>query len=254
MPRIHGKNLTRVAGLLTALAMGPALLLAPSALADPPTGAVVLQGAKNFRDIAGPGLTGDGGRAVRQGVVFRSNALDNLTGADLARLTAANLTLDIDLRNASERAEAPDRLPGGAEYQVADVVGLAHGIGFAEFLPLTLGRGLAGAAPSEFGSSGAGSLDVDWSAVGQYLGYPLMASFRGADIAFRDLLLGIAGNDTGASVFHCSAGKGRTSWGSASPPSTRSRRSCSSADLSAYAANRRCGSRGRSPTPETAAR
>lgn len=207
----------RSSGLLIALTMAPALLLAPSAMALPPPEPIALEGARNFRDIADSNLTTTDGHTVKHGLVYRSNKLSNLTDADLAKLTSANLTLDIDLRNASERGEDVDRLPAGVEYRVADVVGLEHGIGFAEFLPITLGRGLIGAGSSEFGSSGGstGSTDVNWSAVGQHLGYPLMASFHGSDMAFRDMLLGIAGNTTGATVFHCSAGKDRTGWGSA---------------------------------------
>lgn len=225
-------RLRRSSGLLFALTIAPALLIAPSALADPavvqdpavPTSAAptpVLQGAKNFRDIASNTTTGNlttaDGRQIRPGLVFRSNKLSNLTAADLDTLTAKNVTLDIDMRNASERAEAPDMLPDGVEYRVADVVSIENGIGFGEFLPITLGRGLIGAGSSEFGSSGgsSGSADISWSAVGQHFGYPLMASFEGSDVAFRDLLLGIAGNDTGATVFHCSAGKDRTGWGAA---------------------------------------
>ncbi|WP_139791943.1 tyrosine-protein phosphatase [Prescottella equi] len=167
---------------------------------SPPT-AIRLEGAKNFRDIGGY-ETSDG-RTVRSGLVYRANKLSSLTDADLAKLTAANVTLDVDLRNMWERRDDPDRLPEGVRYQVADVVSFEHGIAFHEFVPLTLGRALIDAAVT-------GSSDI-----GQSIGYPFMVTYRGADVAFRDLLTAIAGNADGATVFHCSAGKDRTGWGTA---------------------------------------
>ncbi|NKS70948.1 protein-tyrosine-phosphatase [Rhodococcus hoagii] len=160
------------------------------------------RGAKNFRDIGGY-ETSDG-RTVRSGLVYRANKLSSLTDADLAKLTAANVTLDVDLRNMWERRDDPDRLPEGVRYQVADVVSFEHGIAFHEFVPLTLGRALIDAAVV------TGSSDI-----GQSIGYPFMVTYRGADVAFRDLLTAIAGNADGATVFHCSAGKDRTGWGTA---------------------------------------
>ncbi|WP_249353124.1 tyrosine-protein phosphatase [Rhodococcus sp. Q] len=168
----------------------------------PPSAAAVrLEGARNFRDVGGY-RTADG-RTVRPGLVYRANKLSSLTNADLAKLTAANLTLDVDLRNASERSEDPDRIPEGVRYQVADVVGIGNGIGFHEFVPLTLGRALVDAAVS-------GSSDI-----GQTVGYPFMVNFTGSDVAFHDLITAIATNPDGATVYHCSAGKDRTGWGTA---------------------------------------
>ncbi|BCN67316.1 tyrosine-protein phosphatase [Prescottella equi] len=188
--------------LIGLLALVAPAVTAPLASADPVTPtAIRLEGAKNFRDIGGY-ETSDG-RTVRSGLVYRANKLSSLTDADLAKLTAANVTLDVDLRNMWERRDDPDRLPEGVRYQVADVVSFEHGIAFHEFVPLTLGRALIDAAVT-------GSSDI-----GQSIGYPFMVTYRGADVAFRDLLTAIAGNADGATVFHCSAGKDRTGWGTA---------------------------------------
>ncbi|MFD1815644.1 tyrosine-protein phosphatase [Rhodococcus gannanensis] len=168
----------------------------------PPSAAAIrLDGARNFRDIGG--YTTTDGRTVRSGLVYRSNKLSTLTDADLAKLTAANVTLDVDLRNVSERGEAPDRLPDGVRYQVADVVSIDHGIAFHEFVPVTLGRALIDGAVT-------GTSDI-----GQTIGYPFMVNFRGSDVAFGDLLRAVATNPDGATVYHCSAGKDRTGWGTA---------------------------------------
>ncbi|EQM31721.1 tyrosine-protein phosphatase [Rhodococcus erythropolis] len=131
----------------------------------PPSAAEIrLDEARNFRDIGGYRTTD--GRTVRTGLVFRSNKLSSLNETDLAKLTAANLTLDVDLRNASERAEDPDRIPAGVTYQVADVVSIEHGVAFHEFVPLTLGRALIDGAVK--GTSN----------IGQSIGYPFTSTGR----------------------------------------------------------------------------
>lgn len=171
------------------------------ALPAPASAAPRLDGASNFRDLGGY-QTADG-KTVRSGIVYRSNKLSSLTEADQRQLLDEGITLDVDMRNASERKEAPDRIPAGVRYQVADVVSIDHGIWFHEFVPVTLGRALIDAYVH------------DSSNVGQSIGYPFMVSYRGADFAFRDLLTAIAGNRDGGTVFHCSAGKDRTGWGAA---------------------------------------
>ncbi len=54
------------------------------------------EGAFNFRDVGGD-RTGDG-RQVRRGLIFRSGALDGLTGAGWARLAALRVHTVVDLR------------------------------------------------------------------------------------------------------------------------------------------------------------
>lgn len=206
--RLTHRRRVLAAGLAvaTALAVAPATLPAP-AHAEPQISTsttstpIRLDGASNFRDIGGY-RTSDG-RTVRPGLVFRSNRLSRLTEPDKQKVTDAGITLDVDLRNVSERSEEPDTLPDGVRYQVADVVSIEHGVWFHEFVPITLGRALIDAYVN------------DSSNVGQSIGYPFMISYRGADFAFRDLLRAIARNTDGGTVFHCTAGKDRTGWGTA---------------------------------------
>jgi len=163
--------------------------------------AVELVGARNFRDVGG--YTTADGRTVRTGVVYRSNKLSALTDADLQRLTDLGVTLDVDLRNVVERYEEPDRIPAGTRYQVADVVSLEYGLRFHGNATVTLAKALAAGL-----FNGSDNL-------GQSIAYPFMVDFVGADHAFGDLLRAIAGNGSGAVVFHCTAGKDRTGWGTA---------------------------------------
>ncbi|TDV35911.1 tyrosine-protein phosphatase [Actinophytocola oryzae] len=164
-------------------------------------GAVELAGARNFRDVGGY-ATSDG-RTVRTGVVYRSGKLSELTDADLQRLTDLGVTLDVDLRNVVERHDEPDRVPAGARYQVADVVSVQYGLRFHGNATVTLVRALAAGL-----FNGSDNL-------GQSVAYPFMVDFVGADHAFGDLLRAVAANGSGATVFHCTAGKDRTGWGTA---------------------------------------
>ncbi|MFF2326036.1 MULTISPECIES: tyrosine-protein phosphatase [unclassified Streptomyces] len=160
-----------------------------------------IESARNFRDIGGY-RTSDG-RWVRSGLVYRSNKLNALTDAEQQRLLSQHLTLDVDLRNAIERNDDPDRLPAGVKYQVADVASLSHGIRFHDSALTTLAEAIAAGLFS-------GSSDL-----GQSIGYPFMVNFVGADYAFHDLVTAVTTNTSGATVFHCSAGKDRTGWGTA---------------------------------------
>ncbi|KRV50092.1 protein tyrosine phosphatase [Wenjunlia vitaminophila] len=156
--------------------------------------------AKNFRDVGGYRTTD--GRWVRTGLVYRSNKLSSLTAAEQQKMLSQRITLDVDLRNVFERDEDPDLLPAGIRYQVADVADVSHGLKFHDSATVTLFKALAAGLLS-------GSSDL-----GQSIGYPFMVDFVGADYAFHDLLTAVATND-GATVFHCSAGKDRTGWGTA---------------------------------------
>jgi protein-tyrosine phosphatase len=70
---------------------------------------VPLEGAHNFRDVGGY-ATEDGHR-VRWGLFYRSDALAELTDADLTKLQQLGIKLVCDFRSPEEKAEEPDRLP-----------------------------------------------------------------------------------------------------------------------------------------------
>jgi protein-tyrosine phosphatase len=73
---------------------------------------VALQGALNFRDVGG--LAAANGQQVRRGLLFRSDALAQLTDADLRVVDRLGLRTIVDLRTARERSRNPDRLPPSA--------------------------------------------------------------------------------------------------------------------------------------------
>ncbi|WP_395574029.1 tyrosine-protein phosphatase [Streptomyces sp. BK79] len=148
---------------------------------------IELDGAVNFRD-AGGYRTKDG-QWVRMGAVYRTDSLDKLTDADLAKLKRLGISVDYDLRSASERASAPDRIPAGVRYVVADVLGDDSPV-FT--MPTT-------AAEAE-------QMMID--------GERTMVSGANAKAAYSTVFSGLA-RDADGTLYHCTAGKDRTGWASA---------------------------------------
>ncbi|WP_067474069.1 tyrosine-protein phosphatase [Actinomadura hibisca] len=155
--------------------------------------------ARNLRDVGGY-RTSDG-RWVRMGVFYRSNKLSDLDSTDLATLAASKVKLVVDLRNGQERWEAPDKLPPGASYKVADLIDLSKGLPTAPDLTLALLLALPRLLSS--------SKDAE-----QNLGYRLMVNAPSAQAAYRDLITSLAAQPESA-LFHCTAGKDRTGWAAA---------------------------------------
>ncbi len=78
-----------------------------------------LEGAHNFRDLGG--YRGQDGRRVRWGVMFRSDALGELSDSDLDYVSRVKLRLVCDFRSPKEREAAPDRLPERNRPSVAEL-------------------------------------------------------------------------------------------------------------------------------------
>ncbi|KAA6215180.1 tyrosine-protein phosphatase [Streptomyces albofaciens JCM 4342] len=146
-----------------------------------------LEGAANFRD-AGGYRTADG-RWVKMGVLYRADALHALTDADLAKLRRLGIRTDFDLRTPSERAKAPDRVPAGARYVVANVIG----------------EDSAGELPPTAEASERLMTDS----------YRQLVTRPSAAKAYRSLLRTAIDPGTYALVYHCTSGKDRTGWATA---------------------------------------
>jgi protein-tyrosine phosphatase len=86
---------------------------------------LLLEGPVNFRDLGGY-ATADG-YTVRWGRVFRSDSLQSLTPADVARLEELGVRLVCDLRRDEERATAPSPMVGqpGVQIEHLPVGGIA---------------------------------------------------------------------------------------------------------------------------------
>ncbi|MFH8349892.1 tyrosine-protein phosphatase [Streptomyces sp. NPDC018045] len=146
-----------------------------------------LEGAANFRD-AGGYRTADG-RWVKMGVLYRANSLNALTDADLAKLQRLGIRTDFDLRTPSERAKAPDRVPAGARYVVANV----------------LGGETSGELPATPEKAVQTMLD----------GYRAVVSQPAAGTAYRSLFGYAADSGAHGLAYHCESGKDRTGWAAA---------------------------------------
>ncbi|WP_299536849.1 tyrosine-protein phosphatase [uncultured Streptomyces sp.] len=149
---------------------------------------IKLDGTVNVRD-AGGYRTSDG-HWVRMGAVYRSDALDKLTTADLAKLKRLGIRSVYDLRMESERTSAPDRVPAGATYHVADVMGASSP---ASTLPTS--------------EAAAVAMMVE--------GEKYMVSGATAQAAFSSVYAGVADDDRRGVLYHCTAGKDRTGWSTA---------------------------------------
>ncbi|MDR1970597.1 MAG: tyrosine-protein phosphatase [Treponema sp.] len=80
---------------------------------------IVLEGCLNFRDLGG--YTGEGGRKIRYGRIFRSDDLSKLSPGDMVRVGELGISTVLDLRSADELARAPNPLrgrPGFAYYHI----------------------------------------------------------------------------------------------------------------------------------------
>ncbi|MFE7311759.1 tyrosine-protein phosphatase [Streptomyces sp. NPDC057555] len=146
-----------------------------------------LESAPNFRDAGGYRTTD--GRWVKMGVLYRSNGLHDLSDADLAKLQRLGIRVDLDLRMPGERAKSPDRVPAGARYVSADVLG--------------------GDVQGDLPPTAEESARMMAESYGVYVSKPSALD------AYRSLFH--LADDPGSAplVFHCEGGKDRTGWGNA---------------------------------------
>jgi protein-tyrosine phosphatase len=150
-----------------------------------------LASADNFRDLAGPGEgyeTSDG-KHVKQGVIYRSNALA-LTPADVTTLEGLGITAVYDLRTPSEITAKPDVAIAGATNTNIDIVG-----------------DQVTAAAASFDTPELASAFLE-DMNRQFVNNPAQRAH------FGELLTSIA-NTEGPQLIHCTAGKDRTGWSSA---------------------------------------
>ena len=152
-----------------------------------------LENLNNTRDLGG--MTGAGGRKIVSGRLIRSGHLYFASENDLKTL-AENVHTVIDFRTAAEREEKPDPKLGSArEIRLSVLTELTEGVTREEesdkeaFKRLTLDPELARAHMKKI-----------------YSGFPLTDAAKNAYREFFDILLE---NESGAVLWHCTAGKDR---------------------------------------------
>lgn len=159
----------------------------------------LLPSAPNFRDLGGHRTKE--GRTVRDGLLYRSDALHTISEQDLPTYQGFGIRQLIDLRTHHERDRLPDLVPEGAEYTAVGVQNAeAAGANFVEML----------ADPEQ-----ARAMFSDGAAERfMFNVYRELVSDAEALEGYRDLVERAAKGPTSL-VFHCSAGKDRTGWGAA---------------------------------------
>jgi protein-tyrosine phosphatase len=146
-----------------------------------------LEGASNFRDLGGY-RTRDGGR-TRWGLVFRADAPDRLTTADVAAIDQLGLRVAFDLRTDGERTQAPSALPAAVRHE-----------------PLAIGGDASRTNPlGELFRSGRADAIPD-----DFLHRVYLDMGEQDAPAFGRVLTGLTAPDGMPAVIHCTAGKDRT--------------------------------------------
>ncbi|GHB36319.1 protein-tyrosine-phosphatase [Streptomyces cirratus] len=159
---------------------------------------VPLQGAVNFRDLGGY-RTYTGGQ-VRQGLVYRSDALNKLTAADLTTVSGLGLTKAVDFRVPLEvQYDGADRLPAGLTPTSRPVSDLG--------LYATLLTAISSGDPvKQEQMLGGGRAEAYMRDI-----YRTFVTGPENRAQFAATLREIAGG-TGPLLYHCTSGKDRTGW------------------------------------------
>lgn len=166
-----------------------------------PGSPIALATLPNLRDAGG--WPTRAGRLVRRGVVYRSTALDQLDESDAATLDGLGIDTVVDLRTASEREARPDRVSPDVRVVVADVLADSQ---FAATMSLgALFRDPVAAA--EFFRDGS-AREILRSA------YREAVTLPSARRAYAALLRAVLESE-GAVLYHCTTGKDRTGWATA---------------------------------------
>lgn len=145
---------------------------------------IPLQHAYNTRDLGGYPTAG--GRCTRWGMLYRSDALAELSSEDWQMLESRRVRTILDLRSAPETQRAPIRVPDSMSY--------VHLSLMPELDQMTSAPQAASANPI------LQSMKLDYS----------RTLFAGIPACARILDLFLAQADTGSTLFLCSAGKDRT--------------------------------------------
>lgn len=156
---------------------------------------LLFSGAKNFRDLGGY-RTMDG-RTIRWGLLYRSDSLHKLTGADLRHLSTLHLDRVIDFRSIHEKHLEPDRLPEELKSRLVHIPILDSSTGLFQNSREKFVRIIPTVNASEFMIKTNMEMATRFAAeMQQFIGILLSSNGR-------------------PMLFHCAAGKDRTGFAAA---------------------------------------
>ncbi|MFJ8956714.1 tyrosine-protein phosphatase [Streptomyces sp. NPDC102381] len=186
-------------GTVTALAAAPVAAVAQGRPATGGIRQIPLKGAVNVRDIGGYRTRGHG--RVRYGLVYRADALSDLTDADVARVDGLRLTEVVDFRVPFEvRTDGADRLPAGLAVTARSV---SDG-GQYEQLMAAIGSKDPAVQQELLGNGKA--------AAAMRATYRMFVTDAANRARFGETLRDAAYGGRGALLYHCTSGKDRTGW------------------------------------------
>ncbi|MFJ8014563.1 tyrosine-protein phosphatase [Streptomyces sp. NPDC096339] len=160
---------------------------------------IPLQGAVNFRDLGGY-RTWTGGQ-VRQGLVYRSDALSKLTAADVTTVSGLGLTKAVDFRVPMElQYDGADKLPAG----LAPTSRPVNDLGLFGTL---MGAIASGDPVKQEQMLGGGRAEAYMRDV--YRNFVTNPENRAQ---FAQTVREIADGKQGPLLYHCTSGKDRTGW------------------------------------------
>ncbi|MCF3183874.1 tyrosine-protein phosphatase [Streptomyces polychromogenes] len=160
---------------------------------------IPLQGAVNLRDVGGY-YTYSGGQ-VRQGLVYRSDALSKLTAADITTVSGLGLTKVVDFRIPMElQYDGADRLPPGLSPTSRPVSDLG-------LYGTLVGAISSGDPVKQEQMLGGGRAEAYMRDV-----YRTFVTSPENRARFAATLREIADGGQGPLLYHCTSGKDRTGW------------------------------------------
>lgn len=163
---------------------------------------IQLVSVMNMRDLGGLPVSGG---TLAPGQVYRSASLAELSDEDGIAFSERQITTVYDFRMASERDEAPDRVPSTIASISLDVFADNTAAAAAQVGGVLANPALL--AQSGVGSDGAKFLEA---------AYRDIVALSSAQKSYREFFQGLAdGSREGAVLFHCTTGKDRTGWAAA---------------------------------------
>lgn len=178
----------------------------PTAADLPTPGASIpLPTLPNLRDLGG-WPTSDG-QQVRYGVLFRSTDLGKLDGADRQHLQDLGLATIYDFRSVAERTTEPDVVLDGVQEVALDVLADAPTAIPGNLTKLLSNPVALAAAKAELGDHGPTELMLN--------SYDQLVTLPSARRSYQRFYRGLLGDHPSPALFHCTTGKDRTGWASA---------------------------------------